>query len=146
MPQLDVDALTSREEAYTENGGGEGFNLRVQPYYANSLRAFLGADIRQDVNFGDFYLQPELRAGYRYDFVDGATKLKANFASVDTLNGQAINQFTIEGPDPGRGNVVLGGGVATTTGAWSIGVNYDYVRGGNGPTEQTGIITLLGRI
>jgi hypothetical protein len=146
MPQFDVDGLTSREEAYTENGGGEGFNLKVQPYYANSLRAFLGADIRQDVNFGDFYLQPDLRVGYRYDFVDGAVKLKANFASVDSLNGQAVNQFSIEGPDPGRGNVVLGGGVATTTGAWSIGLSYDYVRAGSGPTEQTGIITLLGRI
>ncbi len=146
MPQLDIDGMTSREEAYTESGGGEGFDLRVQPYYANSLRAFLGADIRQDVNFGDFYFQPELRAGYRYDFVDGAVKLKASFASVDALNGQSNDPFSLEGPDPGRGNLVLGGGIATTTGAWSIGLSYDYVRSGDGPTEQTGILTLVGRI
>lgn len=146
MPQLDVDGLTMREEGYTEGNGGEGFDLRVQPYYADSLRAFLGADVRQDFNFGDFYLQPEMRVGYRYDFANGQVKLKASFASVTTANGQAYDPFSIEGPDPGHGNIVLGGGLATTTGAWSIGINYDYVKASNGPSEQTGILTLVGRI
>jgi len=146
MPQVDLDGLTLREEGYTEANGGQGFDLHVQPYYANSLRAFIGTDIRQDFNFGDFYLQPETRVGYRYDFVDGAEKLKANFASVNTANGQTFTPFSIEGPDPGHGNLVLGGGVATTTGAWSIGINYDYVKASNGPSEQTGVLTLLGRI
>lgn len=146
MPQVSVDGLTMREEGYTENNGGEGFDLHVQPYYANSLRAFIGGDIRQDVNFGDFYLQPDLRAGYRYDFVNGSVKLKANFASVSTINNEPLDQFTIQGPDPGHGNIVLGGGLATTTGAWSIGINYDYIRGNQGPTEQSGLLTLVGRI
>jgi hypothetical protein len=146
MPQVDVDGLTMREEGYTESNGGQGFDLRVQPYYADSLRAFIGADIRQDFNFGDFYLQPELRAGYRYDIVDGMVKLKANFASVSSANGQTYDPFSIEGPDPGHGNIVLGGGVATTTGAWSIGLNYDYVKASDGPSEQTGVLTLVGRI
>jgi Autotransporter beta-domain len=146
MPQVDVDGLTMREEGYAEANGGQGFDLRVQPYYADSLRAFIGTDIRQDFNFGDFYLQPEVRFGYRYDFVSGQVKLKANFSSVSNANGQALNQFSIEGPDPGRGNLVLGGGVATTTGAWSIGLNFDYVKASDGPSEQTGVLTLVGRI
>lgn len=146
MPQVAVDGLTLREEGYTEQNGGEGFDLHVQPYYADSLRAFVGTDIRQDFNFGDFYFQPSARVGYRYDFVDGAVKLKANFASVGTLNDQTYDPFTVEGPDPGHGNIVLGGGAAITTGTWSIGINYDYVRAGNGPTEQTGVLTLVGRI
>ncbi|HUO93257.1 MAG TPA: autotransporter outer membrane beta-barrel domain-containing protein [Rhizomicrobium sp.] len=146
MPQIDVDGMTMREEGYTESGGGDGFDLRVQPYYADSLRAFLGTDVRQDFNFGDFFLQPELRAGYRYDFANGITKLKANFASVNSLNGQAYTPFSIEGPDPGHGNLVLGTGIATTTGAWSIGFNFDYVKASNGPSEQTGVLTLIGRI
>ena len=146
-PQIDLDGLTGREEGYTESGGGEGFDLHVQPYYEDSLRAFIGTDLRQDFNFGDFYLQPELRAGYRYDFVNGAAKLRANFASVNSLNGQAFTPFSITGPDPGRGNLVLGGGIATTTGAWSIGLSYDYLRAnGGGPTEQSGVLTLVGRI
>jgi hypothetical protein len=145
-PQLSVDGLTMREEGYTEANGGEGFDLHVDPYYADSLRAFLGGDVRQDVNFGGIYLQPELRAGYRYDFVNGSVKLKANFLSVSSLNNEPLDPFSIQGPDPGHGNIVLGGGLATTTGAWSVGVNYDYVRGGDGPTEQTGLITLIGRI
>jgi hypothetical protein len=146
MPQVDVDGLTMREEGYTESNGGQGFDLRVQPYYADSLRAFVGADIRQDFNFADFYLQPELRAGYRYDIVNGMVKLKASFASVSSVNGQTYDPFSIEGPDPGHGNIVLGGGVATTTGAWSIGINYDYVKASDGPSEQTGVLTLIGRI
>ena len=47
---------------------------------------------------------------------------------------------------PVDGNIVLGGGVATTTGAWSIGINYDYVKASDGPSEQTGVLTLIGRI
>ena len=31
-----------REEGYTETGGGDGLDLQVAPYYANSLRTFLG--------------------------------------------------------------------------------------------------------
>lgn len=146
MPQVDIDGLTSREEAYTESGGGQGFNLRVQPYYADSLRAFLGTDIRQDINFGDFFMQPDIRVGYRYDFLKGAEKLKVNFDSVGAANGQPLTQFSVEGPDPGRGNLVLGGGIATTTGAWSIGLSYDYLKSNHGPSEQSGVLTLVGKI
>ncbi|HWU25213.1 MAG TPA: autotransporter outer membrane beta-barrel domain-containing protein, partial [Rhizomicrobium sp.] len=146
IPQIDVDGLTTREEAYTESGGGEGFDLRVQPYYANSLRAFLGTNLRQDINLGDFFLQPELRFGYRYDFLKGATKLKVNFPSVDAANGQTFTPFSVEGPDPGHGNLLLGGGIATTTGAWSIGLSYDYLKSDHGPSEQSGVLTLVGRI
>lgn len=146
MPQIDVDGLTSREEAYTESGGGQGFNLRVQPYYAESLRAFLGTDIRQDINFGDFFLQPDLRVGYRYDFLKGAQKLKVNFDSVGAANGQSLTQFSVEGPDPGHGNLVLGAGVATTTGSWSIGLSYDYLKSDHGPSQQSGVLTLVGKI
>ena len=146
-PQLSVDGMTMREEGYTELGGGQGFDLTVRPYYADSLRTFLGADVRQDVNLGDFFFQPDLRVGYRYDFANGAVKLRANFASVNnSVAGEKLDPFTVEGPDPGHGNLVLGGGFATTTGSWSIGLNYDYVRSGSGPTEQDGVLTLVGRI
>src|SRR5207244_11515418 len=40
MPEISLDALTMREEGFTEKICGEGFNLRVQPYYATSRRAF----------------------------------------------------------------------------------------------------------
>jgi outer membrane autotransporter protein len=145
-PQISIDGLTMREDGYSEeNGGdidgGDGFDLRVQPYYANSARTFLGVDLRQDINFGDFYIQPEARAGYRYDFLDGAVKLDANFVGVTP-----ISQFSIQGPDPSRGNIVLGGGLAVTTGAWSIGASYDYLRANSGNTQMDGMLTLLGRI
>jgi len=145
-PQVSLDGLTMREDGYTEtNGGdvsgGDGFDLHVQPYYANSARTFVGVDLRQDINFGDFYIQPQARVGYRYDFLNGAVKLNANFAGVTP-----IDQFTIEGPEPAKGNVVLGGGLAVTTGAWSIGGSFDYLRANSGNTQMDGMLTLLGRI
>jgi hypothetical protein len=153
-PQVSVDGLTMRQEGYTETSSTatavvlpaeDGFDLTVKPNYSDSARVFVGADVRQDLNFGGFYLQPEARAGYRYDFIDGAEKVKAAFVSQDS---DPANYFTITGPDPARGNFVLGGGLATTTGAWSVGVNYDYVRGvgGTKTLDQIGTFTIVGRM
>jgi len=143
-PLLSVDGMAMREDGYAEHGGGDpnsgdGFDLRIQPTYYDSLRAFLGADIRQDINLGDFFLQPEARAGYRYDFVSNPEKVKGEFESTGT-------PFTITGPDPARGNAVLGGSLSATTGAWSIGLHYDYLHGDDGSISQVGTLTLLGRI
>lgn len=154
MPQISVDGLTMREEGYTETSSTatntiakaqDGFDLTVKPNYMDSLRAFAGADIREDLNFGGFYLQPEVRAGYRYDFLGGQEKVKAAFVSQAA---DPANYFTISGPDPARGNFVLGGGLATTTGAWSVGVSYDYVKGvgGTNTLNQVGTITIVGRM
>jgi outer membrane autotransporter protein len=145
-PQVSLDGLTMREDSYTEaNGGdvtgGDGFDLHVQPYYTSSARAFVGADLREDINFGDFYIQPQARVGYRYDFLDGAVKLNANFVGVTPLD-----EFSIEGPEPSKGNIVLGGGLAFTTGAWSLGGSFDYLRANSGNTQMDGMLTLLGRI
>jgi hypothetical protein len=140
-PELSLDGLVMREENYTESGGGNGFNLHVASSYAQSLRAFTGLDVRQDIDLTDYLLQPEIRAGYRYDFANGAQSLKANFASVTP---QSV--FEITGPKPDKGNVVAGGGLAVSTGAWSLGLGFDYLRAGSGNTAQEGTITLLARI
>ncbi len=141
VPQFSVDGLTMREEGYTETGGGDGVDLKVDPYYGKSLRAYLGTSIRQDLNFGDFFLQPEARVGYRYDFLADPAKLKASFASVTPAS-----MFTLTGPDPGKGNLVAGGSLSVTTDAWSIGLNYDYIRATGGAVSQSGTISLVGRI
>jgi hypothetical protein len=150
MPQFSLDALTLREEGYTESGGGAGMDLHVQPYYANSVRAFLGADLRQDLKLDSFYLQPELRAGYRYDLLSGQEKLKVNFAGDQKVSPVVApgSQFEITGPDPAKGNLILGAGLAVTTDAWSVGVTYDYAKGigGTKGTNQDAMITLIGRI
>jgi hypothetical protein len=148
-PQLSVDGLLLRENGYTEQGGGssgstatDGFDLAVGPSYSNSLRTFLGVDLRQDIDLGDFFLQPEARGGYRYDFLADAQKVTSNFVS---LPGTA-NQFTITGPDPAKGNFVAGASLAASTDTWSLGVSYDWIRGSNGATQQSGQFTLVGRI
>jgi hypothetical protein len=144
MPQLAIDGMTMRENGYTETGGGptgaDGFDLNVGASYNNSLRAFLGADIRQDINLGSFFLQPEARVGYRYDFLSDPQKVTANFVSLPN------NPFTITGPDPSQGNIVAGATLAASTDTWSLGISYDWVRGSNGATQQSAQFHLVGRI
>ncbi len=139
MPQLSLDGMTMREEGYSETGGGSGFDLTVSPYYATSLRGFLGADMRQDIDLGVFVLQPEARVGYRYDFLNDPIKVKASFESVG-------DTFSITGPDPTRGNVVAGATLGASTDTWSMGLNFDWVRGSNGSTTEVGTFSILGRI
>ncbi|MDE2630985.1 MAG: autotransporter domain-containing protein, partial [Alphaproteobacteria bacterium] len=152
-PMLSVDGLLMREEGYTEtNPGtatvGDAFDLKVQPYYAKSLRAFLGGSVRYDLDLWDFFLQPETHAGFRYDFFNNPVNLKAAFAYADLSGGKygPGTTFTINGPDPSQGNFVLGGSLAATTDTWTLGVNFDFVRGTNGAMEQVGTVNLLGRI
>ncbi|HEX4860955.1 MAG TPA: autotransporter outer membrane beta-barrel domain-containing protein, partial [Rhizomicrobium sp.] len=156
-PQLAIDGLAMREEGYTEvhpnlvagtsaTGNGKGMDLTTQSYYANSLRAFLGTEVREDLNFGDFFVQPDVRLGYRYDFLNDPTKLKFAYAfgnSTGTGPGQTI---TLQGPDPAQGNFVAGASLSATTDAWTLGASYDFIRGTNGATTQAGTIHLLGRI
>ncbi len=150
-PQFSMDGMTMREEGYTEThaggsatGNGMGFNLRAQSYYASSLRAFVGTEVREDLNLGDFFVQPDLRLGYRYDFLNDPMKLKVNFADLGA--NVTPPQFTVTGPDPSQGNFVAGASLSATTDAWTIGANFDFVRGTNGATTEVGLIHLLGRI
>ena len=147
-PQISLDGMSMREEGYTEVNGGTGFDLAVKPYYANSLRTFLGTEVREDINLGDFFLQPSARVGYRFDFINDAAKLHAAFADINSsLSGnQPGTPFVVQGPDPSRGNLVGGLNLNATTDNWTIGLSYDFVRGSSNATEQTGTISLLGRI
>jgi hypothetical protein len=145
MPQISLDGLAMRQESYTEQGGGgqngDGFDLHVNSNYASSLRAFAGFDTREDFNMGDFLLQPEARAGYRYDFANGQDDAKVNFVDV-----QPVTQFEVSGPKPERGNALAGGGLSVSTGAWSVGLSFDYLYANSGNTSEEGTLTLLGRI
>ena len=156
-PQLSIDGMAMREEGYTEThpnlvagtsatGNGKGMDLMTQSYYANSLRAFLGTEVREDLNFGDFFVQPDVRVGYRYDFLNDPTKLKFAYAFGNSTGTSPGPITTLQGPDPAQGNFVAGASFAATTDAWTLGASYDFVRGTNGATTQVGTIHLLGRI
>jgi uncharacterized protein with beta-barrel porin domain len=144
-PHLSLDGLAMREEGYTETGGGSGFNLQVQPYYANSLRTALGVDLRGSMSFFGVMLSPEARVGYRYDLANSPVKLKAGFVSTGGT-GTVNNLMTFVGPDPDTGNLLGGLSLNFGTDTWHLGVHYDYLRGNNGSTSQVGTFTLLGRI
>ncbi len=144
-PHVSLDGLTLREEGYQEANGGPGLDLDVAPYFANSLRGAVGADVKGDFSLWGFDLTPEGRFGYRYDFVQNAVNIKAAF---EATGGRATagNTMTFIGPDPDTGNAVVGLSLGAHTDTWELGVNYDWVRGNNGSTTQVGILTVLGRI
>lgn len=147
MPQISLDGMAMRQEGYTEKTAGavesgtDGFDLHVEPNYAASARMFAGFDTREDINIGDMLLQPEARAGYRYDFANGQEQVTANFVDVTP-----IDQFKISGPKPDKGNAVAGGGIGLSTGAWSLGLSFDYLYANSGNTSEEGTLTLIGRI
>ncbi len=146
IPHVSLDGMTMREEGYTETGGGDGFNLQVAPYYATSLRLFLGADVKRSFSLWGADLTPEGRIGYRFDALNSPVKIKAAFASsTGGLNGPG-NAFTFVGPDPDSGNALVGFSLGAGTDSWHLGVNYDWIRGNNASTTQIGMVTLLGRI
>ncbi len=144
-PHLSLDGLTLREEGYTESGGGSGFNLAVAPYFANSLRAAIGTDIKTQITLFGLDFIPEARLGYRYDLLHQPVKIRAGFDSTGGL-GTAGNTMQYIGPDPDTGNAIAGLSFGAGTETWRLGVNYDWVRGNNGSTTQVGTLTILGRI
>ena len=144
-PHVSLDGLTMREEGYTETGGGSGFNLAVAPYFANSLRTAVGADVKGTITAFGIDLTPEGRLGYRYDLLHQPVKIRAGFDSTGGL-GTTGNTMTFIGPDPDSGNAILGLSLGAGTDTWHLGVNYDWVRGNNGSTTQVGTLTVLGRI
>ena len=144
-PHVSLDGLTMREEGYDEANGGSGFNLDVAPYFASSLRSAIGADIKGTINIWDIDLTPEANLGYRYDLLQQAVKIKAAFDSTGGL-GSAGNTMTFIGPDPDKGNTILGLSLGAGTDSWHLGVHYDWVHGDNGSVTQVGIISVLGRI
>jgi hypothetical protein len=145
IPHIGLDVMSLREEGYSERGGGDGMDLMIAPYYANSVRTAIGTDFKTDIRLWDFMLTPEARLGYRYDFIGSAMKLKAGFVSTGGINATG-NSYTFVGPDPDTGNVLLGFSLGAHTESWQFGLNYDWVRGNNGSTTQVGMLTVLGRI
>jgi len=144
-PYVSLDGLTLREEGYTERGGGTGMNLQVGSYYANSLRTAVGVDFKKSVAVWGMDLTPGARVGYRYELLGQPVKVKAAFESTGGL-ATAGNILTFVGPDPDKGNTLLGASLGLGTDTWHIGVNYDWLRGSNGSTTQVGTISVLGRI
>lgn len=145
IPHISLDGMSMREEGYSEINGGDGLDLQVAPYYANSLRLFLGSDFKRSISVWGIDLSPEARLGYRYDLVGAPVKLKGGFLSTGGLSVPS-NVVTFIGPDPDTGNIVAGTSFSAGTDTWSVGVHYDWLRGNNGSTSQVGMLTLLGRI
>jgi hypothetical protein len=153
-PQVSIDGLVLREEGYTESNpdnssaGYRGFDLKVKPYYARSLRGFAGTSLRYDFELLGATWQPEVRGGYRYDLYKDAIKIKAAMRdiSADVAGNQNSDLFELEGPSTPQGALVAGGSFGTTGDGWSLNFSYEMLRGTHEYREQVGTFNLLFRM
>jgi outer membrane autotransporter protein len=85
-PNAALDYTRIDNDGYTETGAGP-FNLAVDSSEYDSLRSTIGLALRKDFNFDNgMILRPELRMGWRHEFLDtqvetGATFMGASFTS-----------------------------------------------------------------
>jgi hypothetical protein len=159
-PQVSLDGMFLREDGYVENNPltrtksndgrnyGDGFDLNVMPTETRSLRTFVGGNLRYDINFDGIYLQPEVRLGYRYDFLTQPITVRSAFKDLDpnTSGNQTGTWFSLTGPDPNKGAFVAGGSLGATSGDWSINMHFDFLRGDDGMLEEVGTVNLIGRL
>lgn len=138
-PLLNVDALFVRENAYSE-GGASGENLDIDSRNQKSLRAFIGLQLHENFDIEGGYLQPELRGGWSYDFLNDPEEVTASFSQVANPL-----KFTLTGPIPEASRFVAGTSLTWAYRSWSLGFNYD-LTASSGASAHSGVITLTGRI
>ena len=138
MPEWNVDALFARENAYDETGA-RGEDLNLASHDQKSLRSFLGVVLRGNIGDEEGSLQPEIRGGWSYDFLNDPESVTAAFADAPG------NTFNLTGPTPAASRLVGGASISWVYKAWSLGFNYD-VTDSSGAFVHSGTITLTGHI
>lgn len=153
-PQVSVDGLVMREEGYTENNPDNstssyrGFDLKVKPYYARSLRGYVGTSVSYDFTLFGTHWRPELRGGYRYDLFADPVKVKAAMRDIDPdISGnQTSNYFRLTGPATPQGSLAAATSLGAYGDGWSFNLGLEFVRGSNDYTEQVASFNLLFRM
>jgi hypothetical protein len=80
-PQLSLDYVSLREDAYNERGGGDGMNLAVQERNSSTASAFGGVAVGAVYGTDDTPWGPELLVGYRSVMNETLDATKARFLS-----------------------------------------------------------------
>ncbi len=141
IPEWNVDALFVRENAYTETGAkNEGLSINSRDQ--KSLRAFLGFVMRDNIGIEGGLLEPEIRGGWSYDFLNNPETITASFPAVNNIAG---TPFTLTGPTSAASRFVGGASLSWAYRSWSLGFNYD-VTASSGAFAHAGTVTLTGRI
>ena len=145
LPHIALDGLATREEGYTEIG------RRRRPEPASRARLHQLATL-----FAGQRFQDPFRTVRRHHHAGGTAGLSLRH---DQYAGEAQGRLRLhrrlecagQCHDLCRSGSRFGqcgrrAHLGAGTDTWSLGVNYDWIRGNNGSTSQVGILTLLGRI
>ncbi len=110
--------LKTRENGYTETGGGTGIDLTVGDRNPENARASAGFTLDRDFPiYYDSYVEAEIRGNFTREFMNDPYGVTAQFAV-----GPSFTNFSTE-RSPNRANV--GVGVAHKDSYSSVSVDYD---------------------
>ena len=117
-PQVSAQYTRVMLDSFTENGSL--LPLRIDSQNADSLHSRVGAHLTYQAVMGKIRLTPEVRAGWRHEFMNPDMALDSQFA-----NG-AGGVFSVRGPALGKDSAVLGVGLsAQWTDDLATFINYD---------------------
>jgi T5SS/PEP-CTERM-associated repeat protein len=117
-PQVSAQYTRVMLDSFTESGSL--LPLRFDSQNADSLHSRLGAHLSYRALLGKIMLTPEVRAGWRHEFMSPDITLNSQFA-----NG-AGGVFGVRGPALGKDSAVLGAGLsAQWTDEVTTFINYD---------------------
>jgi outer membrane autotransporter protein len=127
--------------AYTETGGGDGINLKVNAQNYDLVQTGLGVKAAREIQLSDAQtMRPEIHANWLHSLGGETMKNTAAFA----VGGPA---FTAVGLKPKRDTFNAGVGVVfANTGVWSVEGVYDYQWKNDSYSAQQAMIKLVFRI
>jgi len=132
-PFINLQTSMLWQTGYTEDGGGV-LNMKVDGSESPSVRAMIGAKMRQSVDFGEnTKVDVTARIGYSRELISDSQSVNLAFAA----DPQA--RFTLQGDKVQENSVVVGGGLASAFTDHVTGfVRYD---GDLGEKDQTNTVS-----
>ncbi len=118
VPELAVDGLYLRENAYNEQGAGAA-DLSIKTQDQKSARGFAGLIAQGTFAWDTGVIQPQLLLGWDYDFMNKPGSLNGTFTAAPN------SPFQLTGPSVSASRLVGGLGMGYSVGNWSAAINYD---------------------
>ena len=137
IPEVSLDGLYLKQDAYSENGGG-GIGLSLRQQEQQSVRSFAGVLGQGNYTWDNGTLQPQLLVGWSHEFLNSPATIDGSFESTPG------SPFHLVGPTLEPNKIIGGASFAYVLGNWSAGINYD-AAAASGSLAQSATISLSSR-
>src|SRR5690606_30408104 len=118
-PKAGLTYVLLHEQSYTEEGGGDAFDLEADEATSQRLWADAGVEFSARWNLrGGGVLSPRLYAGYRANAIDEEAERTFRFVS-------GTSDFTLTDEPLGDGGPLVGIGIDATNGYSTLSIGYE---------------------